>query len=278
MISLKTAKWVREAINLPYNINEVSSDKLFLLKKQLESFNSETPDVSIIMPVWNEENNLIKTLFTIAGNLTSYKVELILVNNNSTDNTQEIIDKLGVKNFLETEQSISKARQKAFINCKGKYILSADGDSLYPINWIEKMVRPLQNDKISCTYGNYSFIPDKNFPRRTLFLYEIITKILFVIRKLRREYLNVMGFNFAFRKEDAQKFGGFNTSRKRWSDGWMALELMKYGKLKNINSTVWTGPRRLKADGTFLNAFKKRMRKEFSNIAEYFLPLSVKKY
>ena len=49
---------------------------------------SGPPDVSIVMPAYNEEENILQTLLSIANNETKWAVEIVVVNNNSKDQTE----------------------------------------------------------------------------------------------------------------------------------------------------------------------------------------------
>jgi glycosyltransferase involved in cell wall biosynthesis len=263
-------RWVKNHRKI---LSESDKEKLCInLAAKLERYKCKNPEVSLVIPAWNEEENILVTLSSFADQLTERMLELIVVNNNSTDRTQQLLDACGVKTFYEETQSISQARQLGLEKAKGKYILCADADSIYPSTWVETFVTELENKNVVCVYGRHSFIPEGRMSRLILAFYEIIANIVFVFRKNRKEYLNVLGFNFGFRKEDAVRVGGFNTYRKKWSDGWMGMKLAEIGKLKRIESNkalVWTNPRRLIIDGGLLSAFSKRINKEFNVLKEY---------
>ena len=260
-------------------IDDVPEEVFSIIRAKLSRFNSAAPEVSIMIPVWNEEENLLRTLSTFADQTTTREVELVLINNKSTDRTQEIIDRCGVRSIFQPVQGISFTRQAGLEAAKGIYHLCADGDSFYPPGWIDAMVTTLQNPEVTVAHGRHSFIPPEDNGRISLGLYELIAESLFDIRRRNREYLNVLGFNFAFRTADGRKVGGFNTARPRWSDGWMAMSLMKLGKIVCINSDdarVWTSARRLIADGSLGKAFQRRIRKEITRIKEYFVNPPIK--
>ncbi len=257
--------WVRK-IEEEYSVgfNDIRPEAMKALKTGLSKFSPENPEVTISIPVYNEEKNILKTLASFARMQPKYATELLFVNNNSSDRTGEILEKLGVKTILEKKQGISFARQTGLENARGKYLLNADGDSIYPEGWIDTYVEHLKNPATSCVYGTYSFIPSNSW-RFTLSLYEFITRLLFLLRRKKMDYFNVLGFNFAFRREDGVKVGGFNTKRLRWSDCWMAMTLLDLGKIELIRKPevrVWTSDRRLVYDGGLFKAILKRMRKE----------------
>ena len=272
MFNLFTPKWVKNI--LAQVKNSSMEDLLRMLNKQLQRYKITDPEISIVIPAWNESKNIIPTLLSLADQNTRRKVELIVINNNSTDDTQKILAAAGIKSYLEPTQGISFARQSGLIAASGKFHICADADSLYPPDWINKMIEPLRDPSVTCSYGTYSFIPEGSLNRFGLALFESIANTIFLLRKKRKEYLNVMGFNFAFRKEDGIKVGGFNTSRPRWSDGWMAMELSRIGSIKRVvdkKAVVWTNPRRLMIDGGLIKSFAKRSLKELKVIKEYFI-------
>lgn len=240
------------------------------IRKGLEQFQVDDPEVSIVIPAYNEEKNLLGTLSSFSVMKTKYRVELIVINNNSTDATQKILDACGVKNYFEERQGISFTRQTGFEKAKGTFYLSADADSIYPKAWIDSYVDVLKNKEYSCAYGRYSFIPSAGSSRFALALHEIVAESYFLFRRKRgKDYLNVMGFNFAFRYEDGKKVGGFNVNRQRWQDGWMAMQLSILGKIALVTGTgarVWTSDRRLLADGSLSQAFKNRIQNNFTRV------------
>jgi glycosyltransferase involved in cell wall biosynthesis len=260
----KTPEWVKFH-NFHYkDFDSVDPSILKRIKSDLAKFNTENPEVSIVIPAYNEETSLLHTLSSLSKIKTKYSTQLIVVNNNSTDKTQQVLDACGVKSIFEPRQGISFTRQTGLESASGKYMLNADADSIYPETWVDDYVNALQDESVSCVYGSYSFIPEYS-SRFVLANYELISEFIIGLRRFRKEYLNVLGFNFAFRRKDALKVGGFNTNRQRWQDGWMAMMLMKEGKLKSVKTArVWTSDRRLMYDGGIWNAAIKRLKKEIT--------------
>lgn len=260
-----------------YNPALLPFDKIETIKSNLKRFQSSDPEVSIVIPAYNEENSLLNTLSSVSDMETNFRTELIVANNNSTDRTQEILDACGVRSVFVKDQGISYARQGGLDTARGKYVLNADSDSIYPRNWINNMVNPLYESGVSCVYGTYSFIPSPGNSRMFLAFYEVISESFFKLKKINRECVNVMGFTFAFRKADAQAVGGFKhdlcrSITGRSEDGWMALQLMKKGGLYQVTdyeARVWTSDRRLMADGSLSKAFQNRVVKEFKRLNIY---------
>jgi glycosyltransferase involved in cell wall biosynthesis len=265
-------QWLKLILKRYSNYTRISPQEIDILKKNLQKYNITNPLVSIIIPAWNEDENITKTIASLALNKTNYLCELIIVNNNSTDNTQSIIDEFGVKSFFEEVQGIAPARRCGLINAKGKYILCCDCDTIYPPNWITTMVNALiENEKsgVACIYGSYSFIPSNEKLRFLMGLYEVFSTILKRIKPSKIEGLNVMGFNFGFIREIGLKSDGFIMKNPRKfrnvlgskdfviqsEDAKMALSIVKAGYklmfVNNKNSVAWTSNRRLIMEGGF---------------------------
>lgn len=271
--------WVKNNLFQYNGVNDLPNDFYKSISKRFEKFNCEDPEVSIVIPAWNEENNLARTLNSLSFIETNYKVEIIVVNNNSTDKTQELLDRCGVKSYFQPKQGISFTRQMGLEKSKGKIELCADSDTLYPPTWVDGFVEVLNNPEITCAYGKYSFIPPGKTSRPVMAVYEMVTNALFRLRRKHRDYLNVMGFNFGFRVEDALKIGGFNLERTIWEDGWMAMKLSEIGKIglvKSNKSKAWTMARRLEIDGGLYKSIIKRIKKEFPRLGEYVVKKDIK--
>jgi glycosyltransferase involved in cell wall biosynthesis len=272
--------WINHIIPFGKRISALSVQDKAELCQRLSRFNHPSPEVSIVIPVFNEESNLIATLDSLSYSQSNRAIEIVIVDNNSTDGTIHTISSLGLSYTSQTIQSVSFTRQKGLEVAKGSIIINCDADTIYPPLYIDILTKQLETYKnISCVYTRYSFLPSEFRTRLDYLLYEKISGLLFTIRRRRKEYLNVMGFCFAFRKADALEIGGFNTSRPLWSDGWMAMKLLKLGNLKLITdekTRVFTSDRRLQVHGSLWKAFVFRVKKEKSRIKEYFLFTTLK--
>jgi glycosyltransferase involved in cell wall biosynthesis len=279
--------WIKPHLYTNKKFTDLTEAELDDLKHRLEKFKDEQPDVSVMIPAWNEENNIYRALSSLSANSTSLKVEIVVINNNSTDKTQQVLDRLGVRSYLQPVQGTPHARQLGLMQARGKYHLCADSDSFYPPRWIELMTKPLQkNDDIVGVYGRYSFIPPPGSGRLLLFAYEKITGLLVRLRKYNREYINVLGFNMGFITQVGRENGGFEVTEVRKfdnalgseyfvdeaEDGRMAVNLKKKGKLKLVThpaARVFTSSRRLMAEGGILQSFTNRAKLHTNRMSEY---------
>lgn len=230
----------------------------------------EAPEVSVVIPAYNEEEVILRTLSSLCNNITDRAVEIIVVNNNSKDKTGELVSSAGVPCILEQKQGITNARNAGLAVAKGTYILNADADTIYPRHWIEEMVAPMANNpKVAVTYGRFSFIPVGDTGRFTYFFYEYIGDLLRYYNKwFKEEAVNAYGFNSGFRRAQGLQVDGYNHPPEANEDGWLAMKLRNagFGKLyyvTNIKALVWTTDRRIQIDGGLYKATMRRIKRVF---------------
>ncbi len=262
------------AIAIPQDIRqhnqsvEVLKRNLNIIRQHVKTLYSESPDVSIIIPAYNEESSILKTLSSLSVSSTKKTVEIIVVNNNSTDTTAELAIDAGVTCITETRQGITAARNSGLRVAKGKFILNADADTIYPASWIDNMIAPLHNDDTALVYGTFSFIPGTGNSRILFAGYEYMADLSkWLNKKFRDEAMNVYGFNSAFRKSEGLAVDGFNHPPGTNEDGWLAVKLRdilqkKLYQVKGNRAHVWTSDRRIQMDGGMFKALVKRFRKK----------------
>ncbi len=244
------------------NIIELIADAYQKLRKQGE------PDISIVMPAYNEEKNILQTLYSLCHNITDKAVEIIVVNNNSKDKTEQLVKSTGVGCILETKQGITSARNAGLAVAKGTYILNADADSIYPKDWVAEMSKPFYADpKVAMVYGRFAFIPIGSTGRLVYFVYEYAADFMRLVNKnFKDEAVNVYGFNSGFKRVNGLAVDGFNHPVGANEDGWLALKLRDggYGKLygvTDIKALVWTSDRRIQSDGGLFKAISTRIKR-----------------
>ncbi len=243
---------------------ELLKDRVGLIRANLEKFYSTTPQVSIIIPAYNEEACILKTLSSLSASNTGRTIEIIVVDNNSTDKTGKLSIASGATCIAEPAQGITNARNAGLQIAKGDYILNADADTIYPEAWIDLMIAPLEDRNIALTYGNFSFVPASERSRLAYSVYEHVSDFSrWLNEKFREEAVNVYGFNSAFRRSDGLAVDGFNHPAGTNEDGWLAIKLRnrfntKLHKVTASAARVWTSDRRIQIDGGLLKAILKR--------------------
>jgi glycosyltransferase involved in cell wall biosynthesis len=264
--------WIDSALLSYTKLDEIPDSRIEEIRSRLKSVISQNPIVTVIIAAWNEELNLISCLDSLSKSNTEIPFDIIVVNNNSTDRTQAVLDRLGVQSFFQPMQGVGPSRQLGQQHAKGKFILSADADCLYPSKWIDLMTRTLMIEGNSFVYGRFSYLSDKNNSRIKLFFYELARDIMSEFRHIKRPYLNAYGISLGYIKENGEKEGYLN-KHMRGFDGRLCFDMMKYGKVAIIRSAqakAWTGTRAIERDGSFFTAVMKRVLREFARFDNYF--------
>lgn len=127
--------------------------------------------VSIIVPVYNVESYLIKCINSIL-NQTYKNLEIILVNDGSTDSSGEICEQYSkidnrIKVIHKENGGLSDARNFGIKTAKGKYILFVDSDDYIEENAVEKLLEVSEKKNLDVVCGNSIKISDYN--KRTMF-------------------------------------------------------------------------------------------------------------
>jgi len=260
--------WLNQ-FDYPHKNFEETPRQLFdTINANLKNILSDEPLVSIIISAWNEEENILKCIDSLSKTKTKRLVEIVVVNNNSTDSTQLILDNLNIRTYFQPIQGWGPARQLGQEKAKGKFILLGDADCFYPESWVDDMINALEMPDVVCVYGRYSFISNKEFPRWKLYLLETMKDAIAEIRHLKRPYLNAYGMSMGYIKELGVRIG-FVMYKVRGEDGRLCLGLMDYGKITQLKLTrarVWTGTRTLQKDGNFGTMLRIRVVKEMKRI------------
>ncbi|MDX2247383.1 MAG: glycosyltransferase family 2 protein [Bacteroidia bacterium] len=275
MPPLRVPSWVY-AHRFVYNsLEDAPVGDLMRIRLGLLRFRAKDPLVSIVIPAYNEASRILHTLSSISRLKIAdiYPTELIVVNDASTDQTQEMLNALGVKTVELKENRRQKgARQIGLTMARGKYLLQADADTLYPEGWGIPYIETLKDPSVSLVYGNHAFIPGPQNSRLVMFFHEFSGEILYRLRKHNREYINVHGFNSAFRREDGIRHGSYDHTPTGSEDGHMALMLSRIGRLHYLgvsDALAWTSDRRIMADGGVWKGYVKRFNRESSRLREY---------
>ncbi len=156
------------------------------------------------------------------------------VNNNSSDNTEDIYKTLGLPYFNEPRQSPGFARRCGLYNSRGKYHFFIDADTVYPSGYIDIMMSTLLKPGVSCVGALWSFYPDEKHSAAGLLIFEAIRDIFLFVQHFKRPELCVRGMVFAF-NADYARHENIRTDIKRGEDGSLALSLKKYGRIAFIH-------------------------------------------
>ena len=212
------------------SFDKMPDDVLDDIKTRLAQKQSENPLVSVVVIAYNEERRLAACLWSLSEMTSQYPIEILGVNNNSGDRTEEVYQRVGLPYFNETRQSPGFARQCGLTHARGKFHFCIDADTLYPPRYIDLMMSKLIKPGVSCVSSFWSFFPDENHSSFGLFLFELVRDAFLYVQHFKRPELCVRGMVFAFNTEYARSVK-IRTDIRRGEDGSLALSLKPYGKI-----------------------------------------------
>lgn len=237
-------KWYDKYLSIyGKSYEELPEGTLDEIKGKLAYLQSQDPLVSVVVIAYNEEKRLAACLWSLSELKTKYPIEILGVNNNSTDRTEQVYQRLGLPYYNETRQSPGYARQCGLDNSKGKYHFCIDADTFYPSQYVDLMMTKLTKPNVSCVSSFWSFYPDKNHSVLGLFCFELIRDAFLFVQHFKRPELCVRGMVFAFNADYARQVK-IRTDIRRGEDGSLSLSLKKFGKiafLRNRKARPVTG-------------------------------------
>jgi len=190
--------------------------------------NPGQPQVSVVVPAYNEESHLPLCLAALL-NQDFKDFELIVVDNGSTDETPALATEFGAKVIREGRKGVGHARQAGFLNAKGAIIATTDADTVVPRDWLTRIVREFRKDTslvgVGGLYRFYSGPPlvKALFPRAAYWLWRFDRRIT--------GGWSLPGCNMAVSKEAFVKVSGFNTNLHLYEDADLAKRLRAVGKI-----------------------------------------------
>lgn len=104
------------------------------------------PEVSIIMPCLNEEAGVFSCVKKAMGALRENNLsgEVIVVDNGSSDNSQQLAVEAGARLVVENARGYGRAYRAGIREAKGKYIVIGDSDGTYDFSQLMTFIGPLR--------------------------------------------------------------------------------------------------------------------------------------
>lgn len=214
--------------------------------------NNSKPQVSVVIPAYNEEKYIKNSLFSLlqSEQKTHINYEVILVDNNSSDQTVKIAQKfrkgMNLRIIKESKQGRGIARARGFEEARGEIILSADADTIFYRGWIETLVFAIKGDVVavttSCKIADCS--PFKNA------LFNFTQPNAACLYRLFIGHYWLSGFSFGISRSVYKTSGGFDIGLQAQEDLDLSFRVARLGEIKFINKPVIFSGRRFK-DGLF---------------------------
>ena len=194
---------------------------------------SDTPDYSIVVPAFNEQDLLPATLKSLAEAMEAvpYEGEVVVCDNNSTDRTAEIARTAGARVVFEGTNQISRARNTGAGAARGRWLIWIDADSRLPGELLRAALDRLEAGR---TAGGGSVIKMEG---RSNAVFTAFVKLWTQISL--RWGLAAGSFVFALR-EAFDDVGGFSEQIYASEEIWFSRAVKRWGRKRGLGFEVLT--------------------------------------
>lgn len=219
--------------------------------------------LSFVIPAYNEEDRIGKCLDSVCEQAKKYPdfVEIIVVNNASTDKTSEIATGYPeVKVVHEPHKGLVWARRAGYLASSGELIANVDSDTILTPDWLDTVFTEFsKNPNLVGLSGPFKYY---DLPKRTNRLVNIFYGLahgVYLFNKfVLRKGSMLQGGNFVVTRTGLEKIGGYDTSIEFYGeDTDIARRLHSVGDVKFTSKLpMYTSGRRLAEEGVLTMAIK----------------------
>src|SRR6516225_8233818 len=212
--------------------------------------------ISFVVPAYNEEVLIASCLAAIQAEISrsDCNAEIIVVNNNSSDDTRRIaLSTPGVIVIDEPQRGLAAARRAGCLTARGELIANIDADTMLTEGWLRTALDEFSRspDLVAlsgpCIYYDLS--------RSARFVAAMFYRIAFATYLFVRFVLGsgsmIQGGNFIISKGALEAAGGFNDDFRFYGeDTDLACRLSKVGPVKfSLRLPAYSSGRRFAAEG-----------------------------
>jgi glycosyltransferase involved in cell wall biosynthesis len=206
-------------------------------------------EVSVIIPAHNEEKYLGDCLQSLLDHRTEDILEIIVVDNASTDGTSTVAKRFpGVRVVSEPKKGLTSARQRGLLEARGTHLAYLDADTRASKQWFEVLRKQFsQFPNLVALSGPYDYY---DLPPLRRFAAQCYWRLLVPPAYALAGYM-VIGGNFVARKDALLAIGGFDRTIAFYGeDTDIARRLSAVGKVKYFRPFfVLTSGRRILGEG-----------------------------
>lgn len=211
--------------------------------------------ISVIICTYNRNEYLEKALNSlISQDFPPHEFEIIVVDNNSTDNTKQAIDEVKksspvkINYVLEKRQGLSHARNRGIREASGRIVAFIDDDAVAEKNWLKEIVATFEdvNPVPGCVGGKVLPIWEASRPEwlsESLLIHLSILDLGELPRWIEENEF-VCGTNMAFLNQSVEDAGFFETRLGRRGKSLTSNEeVLLFHKLRMVGGNIYYQPR-----------------------------------
>jgi glycosyltransferase involved in cell wall biosynthesis len=211
--------------------------------------------ISFVIPAYNEERIVATCIDSIKAEAarTSADVEIVVVNNASTDGTRRAAEDAGARVVDEPRKGLTRARQTGLEHTQGDLVANVDADVIILPGWLDTVFSQFaSNSELVALSGPHIYHDLSLFERLLVRLfYAAGLAITLLQRIILGRGAMLQGGNFVVRRSALEKIGGFDTTIEFYGeDTNIAIRLSRVGRVKwTFRLPVYASGRRLKHEG-----------------------------
>lgn len=185
--------------------------------------------VSVIIPVYNVEKYIEQCINSIL-NQTYKNIEIVIVDDGSTDNSYNIIKKYikssdNIRYIKQDNQGVSEARNKGLNKARGEFILFVDPDDYLELDCIEKMINKIKSTQSDIVISGFRAFYENKKNADKYHIYSLSDKVYNseeVINMLLEQIVKGYVWDKLFRRESLIKHN-FKFEKGRYVQDWFPV-------------------------------------------------------
>ncbi len=193
------------------------------------------PVASVIIPLFNNAATIEACLQSVRSQTIAEKLEIIVVDDGSTDDSVDRIEKHGIRVICQANAGPAAARNAGAANARGNIFLFLDADCVAPPDWVERTIETMNS---SAAVAAMAMIrTELDHPVARLTQMEIDERYRLLKREQTIDFIAAPAC--ACRRSEFVELGGFDAAYRFNEDVELAYRLNRLGKSIVLVPDVW---------------------------------------
>ena len=157
------------------------------------------PRFSVVIPAFNEERLIGGCLQSLARQDFTGGHEVIVVDNNCTDDTAEIARLYGAIVVREETPGVCAARHRGTLTARGQIVVSSDADTVFDAGWLSRIDRTFRQDPVPVGVAGPCRYPDGPWWGKVYA--RVLFEVVHLTYRVTGRVVYITATNIAFRKD-----------------------------------------------------------------------------
>lgn len=202
--------------------------------------------ISVIIPTYNEENNIGTCLRSLESQDYPGNYEVVVFDDSSTDRTTAIAKRYADRIIIDRKDTIAYGRQAGSSAARYEVLAYTDADTFIPSDWLSNLASSLEDRRVVGVHGKLLTLDGNRFENDFCeYVLSPYSQLMVNINKP-----SAPGSNFAVRKKVFHNVKGFNTKLVTAEDVDLCNRIKAHGKfVYNPDAVVYVSTRRVREWG-----------------------------